>query len=312
MHTLVRKTQKIQLLFITALALVLTLNFLHPQEIAAQACPTTTTPATTYGQVTQSVSVTTAGSYRVWSRIKAPDTTSNSYYLQVDGGCAYVVGDYAIPANTWTWVNYEGGHTDWAIDITLTAGSHQLKYTGKEANLQLDRVLLLSDKACVPTGTGGNCADVDATPPTTSLTAPASGASINIGTTVNITANATDDKGVTKVEFYNGSTKLGEDTSSPYSYSWNTTGQTAGTKSLTSKAYDAAGNVKTSSAVSITLKATTTTTGNGDANNDGRVNGIDYSILAEHDGQNYPAADFNNDGKVGAADLAILLAKWTW
>lgn len=50
----------------------------------------------------------------------------------------------------------------------------------------------------------------------------------------------------------------------------------------------------------------------GDANGDSRVNGLDYSILAEHDGQNYPASDFNGDGTVGAADLAILLARWTW
>lgn len=50
----------------------------------------------------------------------------------------------------------------------------------------------------------------------------------------------------------------------------------------------------------------------GDANNDGRVNGIDYSMLAEHDGQSYAAADFNGDGTVGAADLAILISHWTW
>ena len=50
----------------------------------------------------------------------------------------------------------------------------------------------------------------------------------------------------------------------------------------------------------------------GDANGDGHVNGLDYSILASHDGQNYPPADFNGDGTVGAADLAILLSHWTW
>ncbi len=53
-------------------------------------------------------------------------------------------------------------------------------------------------------------------------------------------------------------------------------------------------------------------TGNGDANNDGRVNAIDLSILISRDGTNYPQADFNNDGVVGAADMAILLGRWTW
>jgi len=50
----------------------------------------------------------------------------------------------------------------------------------------------------------------------------------------------------------------------------------------------------------------------GDANNDGRVNAIDLSILISHDGQNYSPADFNGDGIVGSADLAILLGRWTW
>jgi hypothetical protein len=50
----------------------------------------------------------------------------------------------------------------------------------------------------------------------------------------------------------------------------------------------------------------------GDANGDGRVNGIDYSIIAQHDGENYPPADFDGDGTVGAADLVILLTAWTW
>lgn len=50
----------------------------------------------------------------------------------------------------------------------------------------------------------------------------------------------------------------------------------------------------------------------GDANNDGRVNAIDLSMLISNDGQNYPQADFDGDGVVGAADMAILLARWTW
>jgi hypothetical protein len=50
----------------------------------------------------------------------------------------------------------------------------------------------------------------------------------------------------------------------------------------------------------------------GDANNDGRVNAIDLSILISNDAKNYPPADFNGDGTVGSADLAILIGRWTW
>ena len=61
-----------------------------------------------------------------------------------------------------------------------------------------------------------------------------------------------------------------------------------------------------------TLAAAYTYLSLGDANNDGRVNAIDLSILISHDGQNYAQADFNADGTVGSADLAILLGRWTW
>jgi len=91
----------------------------------------------------------------------------------------------------------------------------------------------------------------DTTPPTTSITSPLDGATVS-GTT-NVTANASDDRGVTKVEFYLDGTLQTTDTSSPYSWSWNTTTASNGTHSLTSKAYDAAGNSSTSAAVSVTV-----------------------------------------------------------
>jgi hypothetical protein len=147
--------------------------------------------------------------------------------------------------------------------------------------------------------------------PTVSLTQPIAASAFTVGSTVNMAATATDNVGVTKVEFYNGSTLIGSDTSAPYAYAWNTTGQTSGAKSLTAKAYDAAGNIGTSAAVSITLNGGTTNIP-GDTNGDGRVNAIDLSVLITHDGENYAAADFNKDGTVGAADLAILLNRWTW
>lgn len=152
---------------------------------------------------------------------------------------------------------------------------------------------------------------IDTTKPTVSLSAPVAGTNVNIGSTVNITAAASDNVGVTKVEFYSGTTLLGSDTALPYSYAWNTNGQTIGTKSLTAKAYDAAGNIQTSAAVSITLNAPGSAIP-GDANNDNRVNALDLSILLSKDGQAYPPADFDKNSTIGAGDLAILLGKWTW
>jgi hypothetical protein len=102
----------------------------------------------------------------------------------------------------------------------------------------------------VTTGGGGG----DTTAPTTSITAPAAGATVS-GTTT-ISASASDAVGVTKVEFYIDSVLKGTDTSSPYSYSWVTTTYGNGAHTLYTKAYDAAGNVGTSSSRSVTVSNT--------------------------------------------------------
>jgi large repetitive protein len=95
----------------------------------------------------------------------------------------------------------------------------------------------------------------DTTPPTVSITSPASGA--RVSGSVTLSATATDNVGVTKVEFYSGSTQLGtgaNTSGSTWQYDWNTSSVPNGSYSLTAKAYDAAGNTKTSSAVTVTVQ----------------------------------------------------------
>ena len=63
--------------------------------------------------------------------------------------------------------------------------------------------------------------------------------------------------GVTKVEFYIDSVLKGTDTSAPYSYSWDTTAYPNGSHTIFSKAYDAAGNVGTSTTITVTVASAT-------------------------------------------------------
>lgn len=96
-------------------------------------------------------------------------------------------------------------------------------------------------------------------PPAVNMTAPAGGATLTTSP-VTVSANATDDIGVTKVEFYDGSTLIGTDTtgsSGSYSVSWNTSAL-SGSHSLTAKAYDGGGHVTTSSVVTVTVSITAT------------------------------------------------------
>jgi serine protease len=96
--------------------------------------------------------------------------------------------------------------------------------------------------AIVSHGGGG-----DTTPPTAS--ASESGTS----GTITLSATASDNVGVTKVEFYVDSVLKGTDTTSPYSMTLDSTTLSNASHSLVAKAYDAAGNVGSSSAVNFTI-----------------------------------------------------------
>jgi hypothetical protein len=98
---------------------------------------------------------------------------------------------------------------------------------------------------------------VDTAPPTAAITSPASNA--QLGGTVTVVATAADNHAVTKVDFYDGQTLLGTDTTEPYSVSWNTTGASAGVHTLTAKAYDLAGLTGTSAEVSVLIDNTVPT-----------------------------------------------------
>lgn len=90
--------------------------------------------------------------------------------------------------------------------------------------------------------------------PTVSLTSPAKGATLSAPAIIALSASASDADGtVTQVQFFQGITLLGTDTSAPYTFSW--TSVTAGSYSLTAKATDNGGAVTTSTAVPVTVTA---------------------------------------------------------
>ena len=91
----------------------------------------------------------------------------------------------------------------------------------------------------------------DSTPPTAAVTAPAPGLQVS-GTNVTVSASATDNIGVVGVQFLLDGSPLGSEvTSAPYSITWNTQGSGNGTRALTARARDAAGNQTTSTPVNV-------------------------------------------------------------
>lgn len=91
----------------------------------------------------------------------------------------------------------------------------------------------------------------DTTPPSVSLTA-----SSNLFTAPGsgvLSATASDDVGVVRVEFYRESSFIASDSSAPYAVSVPFTSADNGTWNFFAKAYDAAGNVGTSAPVTLTI-----------------------------------------------------------
>jgi Bacterial Ig domain len=92
----------------------------------------------------------------------------------------------------------------------------------------------------------------DTTPPSASITSPASGQTVQ--GTITVSAGASDNVGVAGVQFLLDGASLGaEDTSAPYSISWNTGTAADGTHSLTAVARDAAGNRASSAPVTVAV-----------------------------------------------------------
>jgi leucyl aminopeptidase len=183
----------------------------------------------------------------------------NTYSLATyaDTACGYACSDHAswhqngfatsMPFEAIMNQHNSAIHTT-SDTLARSAGmaTHALKFSKVAAGFMAELA-----KGTVGGGSG------DTTPPVASLTAPSSGSTVT-GTTT-ITANASDNVGVTRVDFLVDGTVRGSDTTSPYSYAWDTTGTANGSRVLVARAYDASGNSGTSASVTVTVSNTSTT-----------------------------------------------------
>ncbi len=245
--------------------LISALFFVRTHVANAASC---TAPSTDYGTVTGlSANIASTGTYRIWTRMAAPDTTNNTYMLEIDGSSCYTIGGSSVPtyaagATTYfnndssNWISKTSGGAE--MDITLSAGTHTFSLIGNAPNVVVDRLVMTQDTTCVPTGTGDNCANPpDTTPPVANITSPSNNA--NVSGTISVGVNATDNSGtVSKVELYvdGASTPTQTSTNSPFSFSLNTATLSIGAHTLEVKAYDPSNNVGTSGTVTINVVAT--------------------------------------------------------
>ena len=151
-----------KLLFIVSAFLVSSVVINAPTANAAACVP----PPTDYGTVTQNISVSSAGIYRVWTRMAAPSASDNTYLLDIDSTDCYTVGGSTVPvhggsapycvAGTSNWIARTSGGS--FIDVNLSVGTHAFKMIGEKEGVVVDKILLTKDTACTPATHGDNCA----------------------------------------------------------------------------------------------------------------------------------------------------------
>jgi uncharacterized protein (TIGR03118 family) len=91
----------------------------------------------------------------------------------------------------------------------------------------------------------------DIVAPAIAMSAPAEGASVS-GTTP-VSATASDNVGISSVEFFAGTTSIGTAAAAPFTVNWDTTTTANGSVVLTAQAKDAAGNLTISAPVNVVV-----------------------------------------------------------
>lgn len=135
--------------------------------------------------------------------------------------------------------------------VTAAPGATTFTWTGLEPGTRYEWYATVSDgDKLVTTPVRSFVTDGVLFDPTVDLTGPANGTLVASPASLTLQASAADIDGtVSKVQFYNGTTLLGEDSIAPFTHAWN--GITTGNYTIIAKAVDNDGNVGSSAPISI-------------------------------------------------------------
>ncbi|KKQ72227.1 MAG: fibronectin type III domain-containing protein [Candidatus Peregrinibacteria bacterium GW2011_GWC2_39_14] len=139
-----------------------------------------------------------------------------------------------------------------------------------------------------------NNTNPDIVAPVAQITSPATGSTVS-GTAVVVDVNATDAVGVTKVELYVDGVLKATDTTSLYSFTLDTTTLSNASHALMAKAYDAAGNVGSSTSLNVTVNNVVVTPGGDDDENDDEDSHEDEDSHVDEDQHNGDDEDSHED-----------------
>ncbi len=188
-----------------------------PTTLLAQGSEVTVAAGRSSGWVTSSLpAVTMTPGRYLLSVVAGPTSGGASLYFAAEvGGGGYNQNSYPAPSATWGAFNPMGARWSFALDYQATPA--------------------------VP----------DTQAPSVVISTPANGSTVS--DLVSISAEAADDIFVTRVEIFIDGALFATMADSPYSIPWDTVTTANGAHTVTAKAYDAAGNVSTSEAVTVSV-----------------------------------------------------------
>ena len=194
--------------------------------------------------------------------LSAPATTAWAQSSTPDPVTAVAVSTSQINL-TWTASSNSQGYSvlrslnasTGFIEIFVTTDKSLTSYSDR--NLAPYTTYYYKVRTLRPGGYGPDSQVVSArtlsSPPTVAIISPSSGSTYTSAQTVTITASASDDVGIVKIEFYDGTTLRGTDSVAPYTFAWSISSAVNGTHSWTARAYDVEGNIRSSAGVSLTV-----------------------------------------------------------
>ncbi|MBC7485254.1 MAG: RICIN domain-containing protein [Cytophagaceae bacterium] len=245
-------------------------------------------------------------SVRWTGQIQPEYTDEYTFYITSDNGRRLWINDQLIVDK---WLDDVSENTG---KITLTAGQKyeiKLEYFENNggANCKLEWSSFLQDRELIPqTQLFPNIL------PTISITSPANNAGFTAPASITINATAGDDGSIAKVDFYNGTTWIGTNTATPYSFTWPSVA--SGTYAITALATDNRGGVTLSSAVTVKVNQPPTVSITSPANNATYVGNATINFTAtasDTDGSVSKVEYYNGASLIGSATIFPYAMSWT-
>jgi len=186
-----------------------------------------------------SVDVPATDDYYIWARARGHSWRDNSFFTAVDSGEQIHFEIVPVNETEWIWDWQRLYHDDGSFPHRLGIGEHTIRFTSREADAQLDAVIVSNDPDYIPTGMAecpttvpvptATPVPTDIIPPSGAFVEPA--AEAEIGNPVWIRVNAQDDSlgsGIAEVIITSNGTGswqvITADTLPPYEFQWDMRG----------------------------------------------------------------------------------------